>query len=209
MGAFRPGARAVVGPPSIGCSHGSRLDNLVRGQSTFMVEMSETSAILHGATARSLVPARRDRRGTSPTTGWRSPGPSRSASTTGSACKTVFATHYHELTAASPRSSRTPANFNVGGPRVRRRDRVPPPPGARRCGPLLWIHVGRLAGLPAPVVARAWEAAETAGGRASRRPIVRCRRAPTRRSSASSARTRCVAELEGLDVDALSPPRSL
>src|SRR5882762_7797574 len=55
MGAFVPARRAVVGAVDRLFTRVGASDNLVRGQSTFMVEMSETSAILHGATSRSLV----------------------------------------------------------------------------------------------------------------------------------------------------------
>src|SRR5207244_3402093 len=65
MGAFVPARRAVVGVVDRLFTRVGASDNLVRGQSTFMVEMSETSAILHGATARSLVLLDEIGRGTS------------------------------------------------------------------------------------------------------------------------------------------------
>src|SRR5438445_11480290 len=55
MGAFVPARRAVVGVVDRLFTRVGASDNLVAGQSTFMVEMSETSAILHGAPARSLI----------------------------------------------------------------------------------------------------------------------------------------------------------
>src|SRR5207248_985892 len=65
MGAFVPARRAVVGVVDRLFTRVGASDNLVRGQSTFMVEMSETSAILHGASARSLVLLDEIGRGTS------------------------------------------------------------------------------------------------------------------------------------------------
>src|SRR5438094_139197 len=65
VGSFVPARRAVIGVVDRLFTRVGASDNLVRGQSTFMVEMSETSAILHGATARSLVLLDEIGRGTS------------------------------------------------------------------------------------------------------------------------------------------------
>ena len=73
-------------------------DNLVRGQSTFMVEMSETSAILHTATARSLVLLDEIGRGTSTYDGVSIAWSVSEHLHDAIGCKTVFATHYHEIT---------------------------------------------------------------------------------------------------------------
>jgi DNA mismatch repair protein MutS len=78
-------------------------DNLVRGQSTFMVEMNETAAILNAATGRSLVLLDEIGRGTST---W--DGLSVATATTEHlhdeiGAKTIFATHYHELTQLAER----------------------------------------------------------------------------------------------------------
>ena len=79
-------------------------DNLVRGQSTFMVEMSETSAILHTATARSLVLLDEIGRGTATYDGVSIAWAVTEHLHERVGCKTVFATHYHELTQL-PRNS--------------------------------------------------------------------------------------------------------
>ena len=73
-------------------------DNLVRGQSTFMVEMSETSAILHTATRRSLVLLDEIGRGTSTYDGVSIAWSVSEHLHDQVGCKTIFATHYHELT---------------------------------------------------------------------------------------------------------------
>ena len=98
IGAFVP-ARAATLPvvdrlfTRVGAS-----DNLVRGQSTFMVEMSETSAILHTATKRSLVLLDEIGRGTTTYDGVSIAWSVSEHLHDAIGCKTVFATHYHELT---------------------------------------------------------------------------------------------------------------
>lgn len=131
-------------------------DELARGNSTFMVEMNETANILHHATAKSLVILDEIGRGTSTYDGvaiaWavlehlHGTGPS--------GPRTLFATHYHELTGLSTVLSRL-RNYCVAvreGPEgivfVRQ---VIPGAADRSYG----IHVARLAGLPASVVQRA------------------------------------------------------
>ena len=80
-------------------------DNLVRGQSTFMVEMAETSAILHTATQRSLVLLDEIGRGTSTYDGVSIAWAVSEHLHDAVGCKTIFATHYHELVAAGGRIS--------------------------------------------------------------------------------------------------------
>ncbi|HEX9564221.1 MAG TPA: DNA mismatch repair protein MutS [Gemmatimonadaceae bacterium] len=129
-------------------------DNLVRGQSTFMVEMAETSAILNMATPRSLVLLDEIGRGTSTYDGVSIAWAVSEHLHDRVGCKTMFATHYHELTQLA---DELPAlrNFNVG---VREVDdgivflhRMQPGGADRSYG----IEVGRLAGLPPNVIDRA------------------------------------------------------
>jgi DNA mismatch repair protein MutS len=129
-------------------------DNLVRGQSTFMVEMSETSAILHSATARSLVLLDEIGRGTSTWDGVSIAWAVSEHLHERIGCKTVFATHYHELTQLADEFVSV-CNYNVAvqevGDRILFLHRLQPGGANRSYG----IDVGRLAGLPAPVIARA------------------------------------------------------
>jgi DNA mismatch repair protein MutS len=131
-------------------------DNLVRGQSTFMVEMSETSAILHTATPRSLVLLDEIGRGTSTYDGVSIAWSVSEHLHDAIGCKTVFATHYHELTQLAS-ELRGVRNFTVAvrevGDRVLFLHKLIPGGADRSYG----IEVGRLAGLPAPVIARAKE----------------------------------------------------
>jgi len=156
IGAFVPARRAVVGVADRLFTRVGASDNLVRGQSTFMVEMSETSAILHGATARSLVLLDEIGRGTSTYDGVAIAWAVTEFLHNAIGCKTVFATHYHELTQLTEELAHA-RNFNVAvreaGDEIVFLHRLEPGGADRSYG----IHVGQLAGLPAPVVARAWQ----------------------------------------------------
>jgi DNA mismatch repair protein MutS len=133
-------------------------DNIARGQSTFMVEMQETANILHTATSRSLVILDEIGRGTATFDGlslaWAVA--EHLATNPRARPKTIFATHYHELTDLAD-AVPTVANFHVVV-REWKEDivflrKVVPGRSDRSYG----IQVARLAGLPAPVIARARE----------------------------------------------------
>ena len=98
IGSFVPAARARIGLCDRVFTRVGASDNLVRGQSTFMVEMSETSAILHTATSRSLVLLDEIGRGTSTYDGVSIAWAVSEHLHERTRCKTIFATHYHELT---------------------------------------------------------------------------------------------------------------
>jgi DNA mismatch repair protein MutS len=184
-------------------------DNLVRGQSTFMVEMNETAAILHGATARSLVLLDEIGRGTST---W--DGLSVATATTEhlhdvTGAKTVFATHYHELTRLAERLSGV-VNFSVAvrevGEDIVFLRRLIAGGADRSYG----VEVARLAGLPGTVVERA-------------REILRELEAQAEPAKPSNGRAQVVAQLalfepdphpavqrlRGLDVNQVTPMQAL
>jgi DNA mismatch repair protein MutS len=154
VGCFVPASRARVSVTDRVFTRVGASDNLVRGQSTFMVEMSETSAILHTATARSLVLLDEIGRGTSTWDGVSIAWAVSEHLHNRIGAKTVFATHYHELTQLSDELTAV-RNFNVaveehaGG--IRFLHRLKPGGADRSYG----IEVGRLAGLPTPVLKRA------------------------------------------------------
>jgi DNA mismatch repair protein MutS len=156
VGSYVPARRARVGIVDRVFTRVGASDNLVRGQSTFMVEMAETSAILHGATSRSLVLLDEIGRGTSTYDGVSIAWAVSEHLHDRTGCKTVFATHYHELTQLA---DELPAvrNYNVAvrevGEQVLFLHRLQPGGADRSYG----IEVGRLAGLPAGVLARARE----------------------------------------------------
>ncbi|HXW96221.1 MAG TPA: DNA mismatch repair protein MutS, partial [Gemmatimonadales bacterium] len=97
MGSFVPAEAAEIGVVDRLFTRVGASDNLARGQSTFMVEMSETSAILHNATSRSLVLLDEIGRGTSTYDGVAIAWAVTEHLHDVVGCRTMFATHYHEL----------------------------------------------------------------------------------------------------------------
>ena len=211
MGAFVPARRAVVGVVDRLFTRVGASDNLVRGQSTFMVEMSETSAILHGATARSLVLLDEIGRGTSTYDGVAIAWAVTEFLHNTIGCKTIFATHYHELTQLTEELAHA-RNFNVAvreaGDEIVFLHRLEPGGADRSYG----IHVGRLAGLPAAVVGRAWQVLallEAGHHVAHQAPPVPPDAAQLVLFSPSGSPHPLLEELERLDVNALSPLEAL
>jgi DNA mismatch repair protein MutS len=155
-GSFVPAESAVVGLADRIFTRVGAHDDITAGMSTFMVEMTETANILNHATRSSLVIFDEVGRGTSTYDGLsiaqavvehlhESPK---------LGCRTLFATHYHELTALAerlPRVSNQRVEVLEDGETVRFLHRVVPGGADRSYG----IHVAALAGLPSGVIARA------------------------------------------------------
>jgi DNA mismatch repair protein MutS len=133
-------------------------DNIARGQSTFMVEMQETATILHAATSRSLVILDEIGRGTATFDGlslaWAVA--EHLASNAKARPKTIFATHYHELTDLADALPGV-VNFHVTAREFRDDIVFLHKIIAGRSDRSYGIQVARLAGLPPPVVRRAAE----------------------------------------------------
>ena len=164
VGSFVPADRATIGLIDRIFTRVGAEDALHRGQSTFMVEMTEAANILHHASERSLVILDEIGRGTSTLDGlslaWAmaehlagadaTPGP-----------RTLFATHYHELTTLEDRMPGRLGNLHVAvsewGDEIVFQHRIRPGRTDQSYG----IHVARLAGLPAEVIARAREVLES------------------------------------------------
>jgi DNA mismatch repair protein MutS len=163
MGSFVPATSARIGLVDRVFTRVGASDNLVRGQSTFMVEMAETSAILHSATARSLVLLDEIGRGTSTYDGVSIAWAVSEHLHEKTRCKTIFATHYHELTQLAD-VLEAARNFNVAVREVNDDvlflHRLQPGGADRSYG----IEVGRLAGLPSEVLRRAREVLATLEG---------------------------------------------
>ena len=155
-GSFVPAEQAVVGLADRIFTRVGAHDDITSGMSTFMVEMTETAYILNHATKASLVILDEVGRGTSTYDGLSIAQAVvehlHESSRLG--CRTLFATHYHELTALAERLPRV-RNERVEvleeGETVRFLHRVVPGGADRSYG----IHVAALAGLPAAVIARA------------------------------------------------------
>ncbi|MET1112045.1 MAG: DNA mismatch repair protein MutS [Allosphingosinicella sp.] len=153
-GSYVPAARARLGLVDRLFSRVGASDNLARGRSTFMVEMVETAAILSQATTRSFVILDEVGRGTSTYDGLAIAWAVTEAIHDRNRCRCLFATHYHELTRLAERLDALSLHH------VRAREwkgdlvllhEVAKGPADRSYG----LAVAKLAGLPAPVLARA------------------------------------------------------
>jgi len=156
MGSFVPARKARLGVVDRIFTRIGASDNLARGRSTFMVEMTETAAILNTATPRSLILLDEIGRGTATYDGLAIAWAAIEYIHQRTRAKTLFATHYHELTELADRLSGV-KNFhvsvkeNAGGIVFLRR--VEPGPADKSYG----IEVAKLAGLPLAVIERARE----------------------------------------------------
>jgi DNA mismatch repair protein MutS len=192
-------------------------DNLSRGQSTFMVEMSETASILHNATGRSLVLLDEIGRGTATYDGVSIAWAVTEHLHERTGAKTIFATHYHELTQLA---DLLPAlvNANVAvkeaGEDIIFLRRLEPGGADRSYG----IQVARLAGLPASVVERAREIlvelegahtqhGEGLGRRGAHRPASTA--PPDQLSFFAAAEHPVVERLRQLEVERMTPLEAL
>lgn len=153
-GCFVPAQSAKIGIVDRLFSRVGAADDLARGRSTFMVEMVETAAILNQATDRSLVILDEIGRGTATFDGLSIAWATLEYLHEKTRCRALFATHYHELTQLNetlPALSCHTMRVKEWQDSVIFMHEVATGSADRSYG----IHVGRLAGLPAPVVARA------------------------------------------------------
>jgi DNA mismatch repair protein MutS len=149
-----PAAEARVGVVDRLFSRVGASDDLARGRSTFMVEMTETAAILHQAGPRSLVVVDEIGRGTATLDGLAIAWAVLEALHNQVRCRTIFATHFHELaqlTAELPRLVPHTMRVKEWKQEVVFLHEVAEGSGGRSWG----VHVARLAGVPAAVVKRA------------------------------------------------------
>jgi DNA mismatch repair protein MutS len=210
MGSFVPCEAASVGIMDRLFTRVGASDNLARGQSTFMVEMSETSAILHSATSRSLVLLDEIGRGTSTYDGVAIAWAVTEYLHDRVGCKTMFATHYHELMQL-PEKLQHARNLNVAvreaGGKVLFLHRLEPGGTDRSYG----IHVAELAGLPPDVVTRANAILKTLEG--EHRVVPGAPRPDPDPGQLAlfqdTAPNPAIEELRRLDVNALTPLEAL
>ncbi len=218
VGSFVPADYARIGLVDRIFSRIGAQDDISAGQSTFMVEMLETANIVHHATRRSLVLLDEIGRGTST---WDGLAIARAVvehlhNAPNLGCRTLFATHFHELTVLSDYlPGVTCARMDVleEGDRVVFLHRVAPGGADRSYG----IHVAELAGLPRALTRRAREIlTDLEQGPAA--PAARERRARSARPAAESGTLQltlfappnpAVEALRSLDVDSLTPLEAL
>jgi DNA mismatch repair protein MutS len=156
VGSFVPADRAKIGLCDRVFTRVGASDSLARGQSTFMVEMTETATILNGATDRSLILLDEIGRGTSTYDGVAIAWAVTEHIHEELGARTVFATHYHELVELADSLNGVEA-WNVAvretGDEIVFLRRLEPGGCDRSYG----VHVARLAGVPRPVIDRAFE----------------------------------------------------
>ena len=212
MGSFVPAERAEIGVIDRLFSRVGASDDLARGRSTFMVEMVETATILNQATERSLVILDEIGRGTATFDGLSIAWACLEHLHEVNRCRSLFATHYHELTALA---GKLPA-LTCRTMRVKEWQddivflhEVAVGTADRSYG----IHVARLAGLPEAVTARAEQVLDTLeSGEQGRAAATLADDLPlfsaaTRREEAKPSEVE--AAVSAIDVDALSPRQAL
>jgi DNA mismatch repair protein MutS len=216
IGSFVPADRARLPVVDRIYTRVGASDNLARGQSTFMVEMSETAAIVHGATARSLVLLDEIGRGTSTYDGVSIAWAVTEHIHERIGAKTIFATHYHELTQLGDQLAGV-RNMNVSvrevGDEIVFLRRLADGGADRSYG----IYVARLAGMPDGIVSRArellaeLEGTHSGGGEGlGRRGLHRPQsKAPLDQLSFFQVEHPLVRRLRALDPDDLSPKEAL
>jgi DNA mismatch repair protein MutS len=161
IGSFVPAAACRLGPLDAIHTRIGAADDLANAQSTFMVEMTEAAAILHGATDQSLVLMDEIGRGTSTFDGLALAGAIASHLHDRNRSFTLFATHYFELTAFPLRHERAlnvhvSATENPASGSIVFLHEIEPGPASRSYG----VQVARLAGMPAGVLRQARAALE-------------------------------------------------
>ncbi len=213
IGSYVPASATRLAPMDRIFTRIGSSDDLASGRSTFMVEMTETANILHNATPRSLVLMDEVGRGTSTFDGLSLAWAAAVELARNVKAFTLFATHYFELTAL-PELCPTMANVHLDA--TEHQDHVvflhhiQEGPANRSFG----LQVAKLAGIPAPVLAaasdklRELEAGRAQEGQAVNPPTVTTP-SPQVDLFASGAPHPVMEELEGLDIDDMSPREAL
>ncbi|HKN01957.1 MAG TPA: DNA mismatch repair protein MutS [Candidatus Binataceae bacterium] len=215
MGSFVPATEASLGIVDRVMTRIGARDELRRGESTFMVEMSETARLLSGLTDRSLLLLDEVGRGTSTFDGLAIAWAVAEYLHDAARAKVLFATHFHELTDLArerPRVKNLSMAVREWGGEVLFLRRVIEQPASRSYG----IEVARLAGLPDSIITRAREIlANLEQGEfdeAGQPRLAHARRSENRShqmSLFSPVESRVVDELRAIDVDRMTPVEAL
>jgi DNA mismatch repair protein MutS len=210
-GAFVPAEAAHIGVVDRLFSRVGAGDDLAAGRSTFMVEMVETAAILNQATPRSLVILDEIGRGTATYDGLAIAWAAAEHLHETNKSRALFATHYHELTALCERlahAARVTMKVREWNDTIVFLHEVIAGVADRSYG----IHVAKLAGLPAPVVARAESVlAALEEGREGHKPLARIDDLPLFGAAFAPPPKKSAVEeaLKQIEPDALSPKQAL
>jgi DNA mismatch repair protein MutS len=209
IGSYVPAASAVIGPIDRIFTRIGAGDDLSRGQSTFMVEMSETANILHNASPQSLVLMDEVGRGTSTYDGLALARAAAVHLAATSRAYTLFATHYFELTELASEYS-TIANVHLDaveyGDQLVFMHAVKEGPANRSFG----LQVAALAGLPKSVIADARRTlAELERGMHAHVAAPAAAPSSPQLGLFAAAPSVVERELEGMDLDAMSPREAL
>jgi len=208
IGSYVPATACRLGPMDAIHTRIGAADDLANAQSTFMLEMTEAAAILHGATDQSLVLMDEIGRGTSTFDGLALAGAI--ASHLHDKCRafTLFATHYFELTEFPARHAQA-LNMHVSavesGEDIVFLHEIQPGPASRSYG----VQVARLAGMPASLVRQARATLEALEAKAGEGEAQIDLFAVPPEPAVAAATSPALEALQDLDPDALSPREAL
>ncbi|MDR1803778.1 MAG: DNA mismatch repair protein MutS [Treponema sp.] len=206
-GSFVPASEAYIGlVDRIFCRVGSQ-DNLARGESTFLVEMNETAYILHSATERSFVIMDEVGRGTGTEDGLSIAWAVCEELFENIRCRTLFATHYHELAKiSSPRMANRSMDVAQRDGEIVFLRKLKEGPTAESYG----LYVAALAGVPERVLRRAEEIMAAFSGDERKMPPERSSGEQWSRNIGDSRQeAKVLKELESLEADAMTPLEAL
>ncbi|MCD6567435.1 MAG: DNA mismatch repair protein MutS [Dehalococcoidia bacterium] len=206
IGSFVPADSANIGMVDRIFTRIGAQEDLAAGQSTFMVEMTETANILNNATPRSFIILDEIGRGTSTYDGlsiaWAVVEFIHNYPKLGA--KTLFATHYHELVEMAKMLPRV-RNFNVAVAEQENQvillHKIIPGGADKSYG----IHVAQLAGLPKATIARAREVLDGLESKPVRKGKIPQHKAPSQQIPLFAPESRLASEIAGLDIDSMSP----
>ena len=211
IGSFVPASQCRLGVVDAIFTRIGASDDLSAGQSTFMVEMTEVAEILKNATPKSLVVLDEIGRGTSTFDGMsiaRAVVEHISDPAKGLGCKTLFATHYHELTELE---GTVPGvkNYNIAvkkrGEDITFLRRIVRGPADDSYG----IEVAKLAGLPGTVTRRAHEVLRALEATAPKNRVEQMDFDALQEYSSPAVPSEMMEKLEALDVETLTPIEAL
>jgi DNA mismatch repair protein MutS len=208
MGSFVPAQSLRLGLVDRIYTRIGASDNVARGRSTFMVEMTETATILNTATERSLILLDEMGRGTATFDGLSLAWATVEYLHAETGARTLFATHYHELTMLAEKLKRV-RNLRVavkeGGGGIVFLHTIEPGPASKSYG----IEVAKLAGLPAAVIERAKHVLKQHEKQERQSVQVETAPEPMQLTIFTPLSQRIVDRIEQVDVNALTPLQAL